>query len=52
MEQNIGPYGASNFKMLLYTFHPISAKLYDDIGYHGRIQAITLKSLHHFEILT
>ncbi len=24
-----------------YSFDPMSAKLYDDIGYHGGIQAIT-----------
>ncbi len=24
-----------------YSFHPMSAKLYEDIGYHGGIQAIT-----------
>ena len=31
------------------SFHPISATLYEDIGYHGRIQI--LKVLWHFEIL-
>ncbi len=47
-----------------YTFHPISAKLYESIGYHGGIQASTFpgnwpsfKNLKwpfkwHFEILT
>ncbi len=24
-----------------YSFHPVSAKLYEDIGYHGGTQAIT-----------
>ncbi len=41
-----------------YTFHLISAKLYEDIDYHGGIQAITLaigqvlNFLWYFEILT
>ncbi len=42
-----------------YSFHLVSAKLYDDIGYHGGIQAITflgnrpsLKASWHFETLT
>ena len=37
---NTGPYGAGNFKVLLL-LHPMSLKLYEDIGYHGRIQAVT-----------
>ncbi len=38
---NPGPYGAGNFKTpLLLLFHPISAKLYEDIGYHGGIKAV------------
>ena len=24
-----------------YSFHPMSAKLYEDIGYYSRIQAVT-----------
>ena len=24
-----------------YSFHPMSVKLYEDIGYHGGIQAVT-----------
>ena len=28
-------------KGYFYGFHPISAKLYDDLDYHGAIQAIT-----------
>ena len=24
-----------------YSFHPISAKRYEDIDYHGRIEAVT-----------
>ncbi len=42
-----------------YSFHPMSVKCHEDIGYHGRIQAITflgnrpsLKKLWHFKILT
>ncbi len=41
-----------------YSFHPMSAKLYEDIGYYGGIQAVflvigqVLKILWHFEILT
>ena len=42
-----------------YSFHLMSAKLYEDIGYHGGIEAITflgnwpsLKFFCHFEILT
>ncbi len=26
-----------------YSFHPISAKLYEAIGYHGGIQAVTFR---------
>ncbi len=26
-----------------YSFHPISAKIYEDIGYHGGIQAVTFR---------
>ena len=42
-----------------HSFHLMSAKRYEDIGYHGAIQAITFlgnrpsfKMLWHFEILT
>ncbi len=36
-----------------YSFHPVSAKLYEDIGYHGGIQAIAfLGNWPSFEILT
>ncbi len=42
-----------------YSFHPMSVKLYENIGYYGGIQAITflpigqvLKNLWYFEILT
>ncbi len=56
---NTGPYGAENFKTLVL----FSAKLNQDIGYHGGIQAVTFlgiimiirqvykKKLWHFEIL-
>ncbi len=44
----------------LYSFHPMSENLYEDIGYHGGIQAITFLGnrpsfffkLWHFESLT
>ena len=40
-----GPCGAANFKSYSSsTFHPISAKLYEDIGYHGWMQDITFLS--------
>ncbi len=37
---NTGPYGAGDL-LLSYIFHLISAKLYEDIAYHGRINALT-----------
>ncbi len=57
---NTGPYGLEISKRFSsYSFHLMSAKLYEDIGYHGGIQAITFianwpsfKNLWHFEILT
>ncbi len=40
--RNMGAYRARIFKSYFsYSFHPISAKLYEDFDYHGRIQAIT-----------
>ncbi len=46
-------------KCSAYSVHLFSAKFYEDIGYHGRIQAITFlgnqpsfKNLWHFEIWT
>ncbi len=51
--------GLENSKRYSYSFHQISAKLYEDIGCHGGIQAITSlgnrpssKMLWHFEIST
>ncbi len=42
-----------------YSFHLMSVKLYEDIGYHGGIQALAFlgnrprfKIVWHFEILT
>ncbi len=42
-----------------YSFHPMPAKFYEDIGYHGGIHlllfltiGLVLNSLWHFEILT
>ena len=29
------------------TFHPISAKLYEDIGYYGGIQAVIFMTIDH-----
>ncbi len=55
---NPGPFGARSSKSYSsYTFHPISAKLYEGIGYYGVIQAITflaigqLKKMWYFVIL-
>ena len=55
--------GLEMSKRYSYSFHPMSAKLYEDIGYHGGIQAMwntgyflaiiqVLKILLHVEILT
>ncbi len=33
--------GLAISKRYTYTFHLMSSKLYEDSGYHGRIQAIT-----------
>ncbi len=52
-----GPYGNANFKTLFLL--RFSAKLYEDIGYHGGIQAIAFPGnrskfikMWHFDILT
>ncbi len=46
---NTGPYGAGSFDCYSsYSFQQISAKLYEDIGYHadhGRTQAITFLAI-------
>ena len=40
--RNMGAYRTGILKSYSsYSFHPISAKLYEDFDYHGRIQAIT-----------
>ncbi len=41
---NIRPYGPEISKLYSYGFHPNSARLYEDIGYHayGGIQVVTL----------
>ena len=57
---NAGPYGAKISKRYpSYCFHPISPKLYEDIGYRGKYRLLpfltisqVLEILWHFEILT
>ncbi len=38
--------GLENSKLQSYGFHPISAKVYEGLSYHGGIQAIKLISWH------